>query len=126
MFGYAPRWSDAAIRRFIVKVEPEALGDLLRLREADNIGSGLPADAGGLEEFRQRVAAQLDSGAALDLHSLAIDGTDLMTEFGWSPGPIVGRTLQRLLDRVIGDPSLNTRDRLLAVARSMATAEPRS
>lgn len=126
MFGYAPRWSDAAIRRFIVKVEPAALEDLFRLREADNIGSGLPADAGRLQEFRQRVAVQLDSGAALDLRSLAVDGTDLMTEFGWPPGPIVGRTLQRLLDRVIGDPTLNTRDRLLSVARSMATAEPRS
>ena len=126
MFGYIPRWSDAAVRRFIVKVGPEALGDLFLLREADNIGSGLPADAGRLAELRQRIAIQLDSGAALDLRSLAVDGTDLMTEFGWAPGPIVGRTLQRLLDRVIGDPSLNTRDRLLSVARSMAAAEPRS
>ena len=125
MFGYTPRWSDAAVRRFIVKVGPDALGDLFLLREADNIGSGLPADAGRLAELRQRVAAQLDSGAALDLRSLAVDGTDLMTEFGWAPGPIVGRTLQRLLLRVIGDPSLNTRDRLLALARSMAVAEPR-
>jgi len=41
-----------------------------------------------------------------------------------SPGPIVGHTLQRLLDRVIGDPSLNTRDRLLSVARSMIAADP--
>ena len=125
MFGYTPRWSDAAVRRFIVKVGPAALEDLFRLRQADNVGSGLAPDAGRLSEFRQRVAAQLDSGAALDLRSLAVDGTDLMTEFGWKPGPIVGKTLQRLLDRVIGDPSLNTRDRLLSAARSMASAERR-
>jgi hypothetical protein len=49
-----------------------------------------------------------------------------MTEFGWKPGPIVGKTLQRLLDRVIGDPTLNTRDRLLSVARSMASTERRA
>jgi hypothetical protein len=54
-----------------------------------------------------------------------VDGTDLMTEFGWQPGPIVGTTLQRLLDRVIGDPSLNTRERLLAVARSIVAADAR-
>ena len=126
MFGYTPRWSDAAVRRFIVKVGPGALEDLFRLRQADNVGSGLPADAGRLPEFRARVAAQLDSGAALDLRSLAVDGTDLMTEFGWKPGPIVGKTLQRLLDRVIGDPTLNTRDRLLSVARSMAATERRA
>jgi tRNA nucleotidyltransferase (CCA-adding enzyme) len=121
MFGYVPRWSDAAVRRFIVKVGPDMLDDLFLLREADNRGSGLPADAGRLAELRSRVAAQLDSGAALDLHALAVDGTDLMTEFGWQPGPIVGTTLQRLLDRVIGDPTLNTRDRLLSLARSMVS-----
>ena len=49
-----------------------------------------------------------------------------MTEFGWQPGPLVGQTLQRLLDRVIGDPTLNTRDRLLSLARSMASAGPGS
>jgi tRNA nucleotidyltransferase (CCA-adding enzyme) len=124
MFGYVPTWSDAAIRRFIVKVGKDALDDLFLLREADNIGSGHPPDAGRLTEFKGRVATQLASGAALDLKGLAIDGSDLMTEFGWKPGPIIGRTLQRLLDRVIGDPSLNTRDRLLAVARSMATQDP--
>jgi tRNA nucleotidyltransferase (CCA-adding enzyme) len=123
MFGYQPTWSDAAIRRFIVKVGAAALDDLFLLREADNVGSGRERDAGRLDEFRARVAAQLRSGAALDLKSLAVDGTDLMTEFGWEPGPVVGRTLQRLLDRVIGDPTLNTRDRLLAVARAMVGAD---
>ena len=56
-------------------------------------GRGNPPDAGRLTEFEGRVAAQLASGAALDLKALAIDGSDLMTEFGWKPGPIVGRTL---------------------------------
>jgi putative nucleotidyltransferase with HDIG domain len=126
MFGYVPTWSDTAVRRFIVKVGRDALDDLFLLREADNVGSGHAADAGRLAEFRARVQAQLDSGAALDLSGLAVDGRDLMTEFGWQPGPIVGTTLQRLLERVIGDPTLNTRDRLLAVARSMVTADPGS
>jgi hypothetical protein len=124
MFGYSPIWSDAAIRRFIVKVGRESLEDLFLLREADNIGSGHRADAGRLGEFKERVATQLASGAALDLKGLAVDGNDLMHEFGWEPGPAVGRTLQQLLVRVIGDPTLNTRERLLAVARSMAATDP--
>jgi putative nucleotidyltransferase with HDIG domain len=126
MFDYRPTWSDAAIRRFIVKVGIDALDDLFLLREADNVGSGRERDAGHLDAFRARVAGQLESGVALDLHALAVDGTDLMTEFGWEPGPLVGSTLQRLLERVIGDPTLNTRDRLLAVARSMIAADARS
>jgi hypothetical protein len=126
MFGYAPIWSDTAIRRFIVKVGRDALDDLFLLREADNVGSGHGPDAGRLGEFRERVRAQLESGVALDLKGLAVDGSDLMTEFGWEPGPVVGSTLQRLLERVIGDPTLNTRERLLAVARSIVAADARS
>jgi tRNA nucleotidyltransferase (CCA-adding enzyme) len=123
MFGYLPGWSDAAVRRFIAKVGRDNVDDLFLLRQADNVGSGREPDAGALPELRARVAAQLAAGVALDLHGLALDGRDLMEEFGWAPGPIVGRTLQRLLDRVIGDPALNQRERLLAVARSMDATE---
>jgi tRNA nucleotidyltransferase (CCA-adding enzyme) len=124
MFGYEPSWSGAAIRRFIAKVGPDQLDDLFLLREADNIGSGREPDAGALPELRARVAAELAAGTAFDLHGLAIDGNDLMETLGWAPGPMVGQTLQKLLDRVIGDPNLNTRDRLLAIARSMAAEGP--
>ena len=126
MFGYMPTWSDAAVRRFIAKVGPDRIDDLFLLRQADNVGSGREPDAGALPELRARVKAELDAGVALDLHGLAVDGRDLMDEFGWAPGPIVGRTLQRLLDRVIGDPTLNTRERLLAVARSIVATESAS
>ena len=60
MFSYEPNWSDAAVRRFIAKmaaIGDGALDELFDLREADNVGSGLPADAGRLDELRARVAA---------------------------------------------------------------------
>ncbi len=47
MFSYESNWSDAAVRRFIGKmaaIGDGALEELLELREADNVGSGLPAD----------------------------------------------------------------------------------
>jgi poly(A) polymerase/tRNA nucleotidyltransferase (CCA-adding enzyme) len=124
MFGYESKWSDAAVRRFIVKVGRDALDDLLLLREADNVASGQARDHGDLAAFRTRVAAQFEAGVALDLHDLAVDGSDLMTELGLEAGPLIGHTLRRLLERVIGDPALNTRDRLLATARSIVEHEP--
>ena len=126
MFGYQPTWSDAAIRRFIVKVGPEHLEDLFLLREADHIGSGREADAGGLSELRARVAAQLDAGVALDLHGLAVDGSDLMAELGVQPGPGLGRLLDWLLERVIAEPAVNTREGLLDLARRRLSSEPAS
>jgi putative nucleotidyltransferase with HDIG domain len=123
MFGYESKWSDAAVRRFIVKVGRERLEELFLLREADNIGSGHAPEHGGLTEFRARLSAELAAGVPLDLDGLAVDGSDVMAALGIAPGPLVGRVLERLLDRVIGDPSLNRPDRLLALAREVAARE---
>jgi tRNA nucleotidyltransferase (CCA-adding enzyme) len=120
MYGYVPDWSDAAVRRFIAKVGPEALPDLFLLREADNLGSGRARDAGDLDEIRARVAKELDAGVVLDRRGLAIDGDDLQRELGIPPGPRLGTILDALLDRVIADPAVNTRGTLLAIARGLA------
>lgn len=121
MFDYQAAWSDAAVRRFIAKVGPVRFDDLLALREADNLGSGQPVDAGGLEILRQRVSAQLDAHVALDLSGLAIDGGDLLDALDLTPGPAVGRLLRALLERVMIDPSLNRRATLLALAADMGS-----
>ena len=123
MFGYQATWSDAAVRRFIAKIGPDHLEDLFLLRKADHIGSGREPDAGGLDELRARVAAQLEAGVALDLRGLAVDGSDLMTELGIAPGPALGRLLDWLLERVIADPTVNTRDRLVDLARRRLSSE---
>jgi putative nucleotidyltransferase with HDIG domain len=119
MFGYDTSWSDAAIRRFIGKVGPDSIEELFALREADNVGSGQPRSAGGLDELRARVAAELAEGPVLDRSALAIDGVDLMAELGLEPGPGLGRVLEALLQRVIEDTSLNTAPTLLLLARQL-------
>jgi tRNA nucleotidyltransferase (CCA-adding enzyme) len=120
MFAYDESWSDAAVRRFIGKIGIESLDDLFRLREADNIGSGVPAAAGNLAALRQRTAVELASNLVLDRGGLAIDGNDLITALGLAPGPAIGRVLDRLVEKVVADPQLNERGTLLALARSMA------
>ncbi len=122
MFSYEPNWSDAAIRRFIGKMEaldPGALDELLLLREADNVGSGLPVGAGRMDELRARIAAELAADVVLDRHGLAIDGGDLIAELGLDEGPLLGRILENLLERVIVDPALNDRPTLLLLAQAM-------
>ena len=97
MFSYESSWSDAAVRRFIGKmaaIGDGALDELLDLRAADNVGSGLPAGAGQLDELRARVAAELRADLVLDRGGLAIDGTDLIDALGLTPGPRLGRILE--------------------------------
>jgi tRNA nucleotidyltransferase (CCA-adding enzyme) len=120
MFAYDPGWSDAAVRRFIRRVGSDAVEDQLDLRAADNVGSGQAPDARSLEELRARCREQLAAHVALDLAGLAVNGDDLMAALGMAPGPALGQLLDRLLERVIGDPMLNERSRLLALADELA------
>jgi len=123
MFRYEPEWTDTAVRRFIGKVGPAALDDVLALREADNVGSGLSRDAGELPELRRRIAAEIESGLALDRSGLALHGDDLIRELGLRPGPALGRLLDRLVERVIADPQLNHPEMLLRLARELSDRE---
>jgi tRNA nucleotidyltransferase/poly(A) polymerase len=118
MFSYERRWSGAAVRRFIRRVGRDLVQDLINLRRADNIGSGLPAEAGHLEELERRVAKELEDGAPLSLRELAIDGNDLISAMGIEAGPAVGELLERLLGTVIADPARNNREYLLREART--------
>ena len=119
MFTYEPEWGDAGIRRFIQRVGIDAIDDLFALREADNVGSGVPFDAHELGSLRARVDAELAAAVVLDRSRLAVHGDDLMAELGLPAGPHLGRILDDLLDRVIADPKLNDRATLLLLAESM-------
>lgn len=117
MFTYRPNWSDAAVRRFMKKVGPGCVRDLLALRAADNEGSGLPADAGLIRELAARIDAQIAANAVLGRDQLAIDGNDLIVELGMPSGRLIGRLLNDLTERVVAEPALNDRAILLDMAR---------
>ena len=123
MFTYEPDWGDAGVRRFIQRVGIDAVDDLFALREADNVGSGVPAEAHGLDELRARVDAELASSVVLDRSRLAVHGDDLIAELGLPAGPRLGRILDDLLERVIAEPRLNDRATLLLLAESMLTED---
>ena len=118
MFNYEPRWSGAAVRRFIRRVGRDRIDDLLKLRAADNVGSGLAPDAGRLADLRRRIDDELRSNPPLSLADLAVRGDDLTGELNIRPGPVVGRLLERMLRLVITDPAQNRHDVLIEHART--------
>jgi tRNA nucleotidyltransferase (CCA-adding enzyme) len=96
-----------SVRRWLSSVGPSAddLMTLWALREGRE-----PPWADTVREIRRRKDP-------LTRSDLAITGTDLQ-DLG-AAGPEIGRTLAVLLERVLDEPSLNTRDRLLALARDL-------
>jgi tRNA nucleotidyltransferase (CCA-adding enzyme) len=123
MFRYDGSWGDAAVRRFIRKVGRPALEELFLLREADDVGSGLPPGDASLDELRRRVEAQLAAHVVLDRSDLAIDGDDLIRELDLRPGPGIGHILGTLLERVVADPALNDGPTLLLLAQAQLEEE---
>ncbi|MFQ3620296.1 MAG: CCA tRNA nucleotidyltransferase [Spirochaetales bacterium] len=119
MFHYEENWSDAAVRRFVRRVGRENLEDLFTLREADaRATAGNSGNPQALSQLRKRIARVLAQPAPLNLKDLAVNGNDLAEEVGIPRGPNMGQVLNFLLEAVLEDPSLNTRERLLTLAKN--------
>ncbi|MCS6798496.1 MAG: HD domain-containing protein [Myxococcota bacterium] len=117
LIRYEPSWSDAAVRRFVARVGPDHVEPLLALARADVTARGRPVDdeLRGLETLRARIAELGTRGLVARTADLAIDGRDVMEALGIGPGPTVGLVLRALLERVLEEPELNERQRLLAL-----------
>jgi len=121
MFFYMPDWSDGTIRRFVRRVGgQEGLADLFALREGDVRGRGFGENPDvELGELRRRISEVAHEDAALKVTDLAIDGRDVMRILGIPPSREIGGLLERLLERVLDDPSLNEREKLEALLREL-------
>jgi tRNA nucleotidyltransferase (CCA-adding enzyme) len=117
------RPSDASIRRWAAVAGRTRLAALLRLAAARFGAERLmgASDAPSAEAMRSlyRRAVRIAYRDAIDIADLAVDGADLVSA-GIAPGPAIGRILALLLEAVVADPTLNVRDRLLALARRAA------
>ncbi len=110
------------MRRTIARIGPDALPALWQLRQSDLRARGRLVEE-GLENQRKleaRFEAELLRAAALKVTDLAIGGEEVMSVTGIEPGKRVGQILTALLDRVLDDPDLNTREALMRLASELA------
>ena len=108
-----------SFRRFVAQLGAEHFADFLEIRKGDMAGQS----AYHLEQRRQVIAHMeamyaeiIEQKQCLKLSELEISGKDLIA-IGVKPGPDMGRILKALLDRVLEEPELNTREQLLAIVK---------
>jgi len=108
----------AGVRRFIVRVGPENIDDLIRVREADRIGSGVEkAVSYRLRHFLFMIEkVKLDP---LTPKMLKINGDELMAQLGLPQSLRVGWILHSLLEEVLDDPAKNTKEYLSGRAAAL-------
>jgi tRNA nucleotidyltransferase (CCA-adding enzyme) len=112
---------DATLRRVVARIGRTRVHGTLRAFVAvwaARRAASLPAPS---QEQAMMLARRLWRIAFRDpiaLGDLAVTGDDLR-EAGIQPGPVLGRILQQLLERVLDDPALNARDTMLALAQQI-------
>jgi tRNA nucleotidyltransferase (CCA-adding enzyme) len=106
-------------RKLLARYGEPLLKELLDHKEADIRGKGdrpVEEDLAKLERVRRTVSKERTQPHRL--RDLAVRGDDLIA-IGIRPGPGLGRVLAKLVDEVVRNPELNTKDELLRRAREL-------
>ncbi|PIT94564.1 hypothetical protein COT98_02975 [Candidatus Falkowbacteria bacterium CG10_big_fil_rev_8_21_14_0_10_39_9] len=100
--------SAASVRRLIAKTGKDNLSDLIDLRIADRLGSGLTNEMPYKLRHLQYMMEKVQNDP-LSVKMLKINGTDLMAILQVDPSPKIGAILEVLLSEVLEDPELNNK-----------------
>jgi tRNA nucleotidyltransferase (CCA-adding enzyme) len=104
-------------RRLLQRYGVAMTFDLLDHKQADL--SGKDDNEKELEQLRAfREVVERERPSAHRLRDLEIGGDELLA-LGYKRGPAIGSVLRTLLDEVVRDPSLNTREHLLKRAKEL-------
>ncbi len=100
--------TESSVRRLVAHVGPENIDDLVKVRIADRMGSGVPKPKPyRLRHFQYMVEkVQKDP---ISTKMLKVGGEDVMKTLNIKSGPKVGAILYILLDEVLDDPSKNNK-----------------
>lgn len=113
--------TEAGVRRAIHRIGEDIFAMIFTVRRAD-----IEAQSDYMREEKLQKVAYIEKlyrevlahKDAVSLKDLAITGSDLIAE-GMTPGRQIGETLGALLERVLDDPSLNTRETLLELYKEL-------
>jgi tRNA nucleotidyltransferase (CCA-adding enzyme) len=108
------RMGTKGLKRLITRVGRELLDDLFDLQTADVKASGHPDDLSSVLRLRAGALKVLASGDPLTVKDLAVDGRDLI-QWGMKEGREIGFVLRAMLERVLEDPTINTKEGLRSV-----------
>ena len=119
MFVYDPEMvTEKGVRRLVRRVGEENVDALIKVREADRIGSGVPK----AQPYRLRhLQAMIEKAKKepVGVGQLKVDGNLLIKELKMKPGPRMGEILVILLEEVIDDPKRNTKKYLMDRAKEL-------
>jgi len=110
LFYYNPgEVGESSVRRLLRQVGPENTEELLQVRMADRIGSGVPK-AEPYKLRHMRYVIERVSQDPISVKMLKVNGNDLMKILNIKPGPKIGQILDILLGYVLEEPKKNEKE----------------
>jgi len=110
LFYYNPEEvGESSVRRLVRQVGPENMEELLQVRMADRIGSGVPK----AEPYKLRHLKYIIEKVSRDpisVRMLKVDGNEVMKILNVPPGPKIGQILDVLLGYVLEEPQKNKKE----------------
>ena len=104
--------TESSVRRLLRKVGREDIEELIEVRKADRIGSGVPkAEPYKLRHLRYIVDKV--SRDPISVKMLKVSGTNIMDILNISPGLKIGQILSCLLGQVLSQPERNKKELLI-------------
>jgi tRNA nucleotidyltransferase (CCA-adding enzyme) len=103
--------TESSVRRLVANVGLENMEDLIKVREADRIGSGRPKAVPYKLRHMKYVIDKV-SHDPISVKMLKINGQAVMKELNIKPSPKIGLLLKSLLAEVLDDPKKNNKDHL--------------
>lgn len=100
---------DSSVRRLIKKMGYENMNDLLKLRMADRIGSGVPKAEPYKLRHLQYLIEKL-SQDPLSAKKIKINGNEIIGLLKINPGPTIGYILTILLEEILNNPEKNKKE----------------
>ncbi len=101
----------SAVRRVIQKVGRDNIWELMKIREADRVGMKKKEAPYRLRKYHAMIEEVLHD--PISVGQLKINGETLLNVFHMKPSPRIGWILNALLEEVLDDPSLNTKENLM-------------
>ena len=112
LFYYNPgEVTESSVRRLVAHISKENVQDLLKVREADRIGSGVPK---AIPYKLRHLKFMIDKVAhdPLSPKMLKINGGKIMELLNLPPSPKIGLIMNALMEEILEEPAKNTAENL--------------
>lgn len=119
-----PPLSERSVRRLASRIGPGHMDALAQVKRADVLGQSMyrrQEKLAYVDQMQEICHALLRRRQCMKKSDLAVGGRDLIA-IGMEPGPALGAVLDALFERVLDEPELNTREKLLSLAHNMQTS----